>query len=250
MLLHYIVMYCVDLGCMELPVNFCSHTFISQVVNYSGMTTWSHPLIKEAITAYGSNAFIPLFDLTRRSWLFGYLEVMIQGSNFVESSTILKWRAVIKDSINASYAIIHLRRASRQATSRTKKRYAVNFFLSLAPGSRSCPNFAELWAACLFSWWKQGELTKVVAHIIISAKVGEFVPLFGHMALLLYVGIVPLSQNGLVRTCCALCSVWQKNWRETSSSQVGESQLLESTAIFYSLEQATSKLLEGAIINN
>ena len=47
--------------------------------------------------------------------------------------------------------------------------------------------------------WKQGDLTKVVAHSL--AKVGEFVPLFGHVALLLYVGIVLLSQNsGLCST--------------------------------------------------
>ena len=32
-----------------------------------------------------------------------------------------------------------------------------------------------------------------MAHSL--AKVGEFVPLFGHVALLLYVGIVLLSQN-------------------------------------------------------
>ena len=113
MILHYIVMECIRTH-SELPVDFCSRGFIGQVVNF----TKQPPLLSnEAIPALGV-PFEPPFNLTGRAWLLGYIEIMIKAN--IESSTILKWKAVINDSIN-TYAIIHLRRASMQATDRIKK---------------------------------------------------------------------------------------------------------------------------------
>ncbi len=116
MLLQYIVMYCVGTN-RELPANFCSRAFIGQVINF----TRRPPILSDdAIhAAYGDDDFVPPFpNLTGRPWLFGYLETMFRGN--IEASTILKWKAVVDDSISA-YASIHLRQASKQVIYRTTK---------------------------------------------------------------------------------------------------------------------------------
>jgi hypothetical protein len=105
-------MYCVESN-RDLPANFCSRAFISRVVNYTKplhhiLVNDDHPddvLTNEIVAALG-DPFEPPYNLTGRAWLLGYLETTIHGN--IESSTILKWKSVINDSINA-YAIIHLR---------------------------------------------------------------------------------------------------------------------------------------------
>ena len=115
MILHYIVMECIRTH-SELPADFCSRGFIGQVVNF----TKRPPLLSnEAIAALGDPFELP-FNLTGRAWLFGYLEIMILANILASISSFEKCKAVINDSIN-TYAIIHLRRASRQATDRIKK---------------------------------------------------------------------------------------------------------------------------------
>ena len=136
MLLHAIVMDCVRTQ-RELPPNFCSRGFISQVVNY----TRRPPLLSnELIASLGEDEpFEPPFNFTGRAWLFGYLEIMIIG-NILAATQILKIRAVINDSINA-YAIIHLRRASRQVTDRIKKEIRRRIY---SPGSNPPNNAPQL----------------------------------------------------------------------------------------------------------
>ena len=133
MLLHYIVMDCIRTN-RDLPTDFCSRRFIGQVVNF----TRRPPLLSDEVIAALGNPFEPPFDLSGRAWLFGYLETTIHGN--IESSTMLKWKAVINDSIDA-YAIIHLRRASRKATDRIKKELRRQIF---SPASNPPNNAPQL----------------------------------------------------------------------------------------------------------
>jgi hypothetical protein len=139
MILHYIVMDCVRTN-RELPAEFCSRRFISQVINF----TLRPPLLSDdAIhAAYGDDDFVPPFpNLTGRPWLFGYLETMIHGN--IESSTILKWKAVINDSISA-YASIHLRQASKQVLYRTAKEIRRQIFTPAKARPNTAPNLDDI----------------------------------------------------------------------------------------------------------
>jgi len=133
MILHYIVMDCVRTN-RNLPEEFCSRRFISQVINF---TRLPENVSDEVIAFIVGTPFEPHFDFSGRPWLFGYLETMFQGN--IESSTILKWKSVINDSIDA-YAIIHLRQASKQVISRTIKEIRRQIFTPGKARANTAPN--------------------------------------------------------------------------------------------------------------
>ena len=114
MMMHHIIMNCVANN-IAVPV-FTDRGFVEKVLNY--IKDPSNLLVTQA-----KNAFHPSFrpvneTMDGRPWLLGYLARIYRGN--IISSTKAKWRAFIKDSVDA-YGIVHLYNYRKQERYRIKK---------------------------------------------------------------------------------------------------------------------------------
>jgi hypothetical protein len=137
MIMHHVVMNCVDAGIDNPPV-FGSHKFVGAALQYNqdiASNLFGRELLIAAREAYNI-AFAPCNDeMHGRPWLFGYLTNTYHGN--VIGSTEAKWKAVISDSIEA-FGLINLRNIGSQARRRIKKEIRRQLF---HPGS-DVPNNA------------------------------------------------------------------------------------------------------------
>jgi hypothetical protein len=95
MMMHHIVMNCTSNG-IAVPT-FTDPKFVAEVVNHNEPP--SNHLVIQAKNAFNL-FFTPVYeDLDGRPWLLGYLVKFYCGN--IISSTKAKWKAFIKDSIDA-----------------------------------------------------------------------------------------------------------------------------------------------------
>ena len=100
MIMHHIVMNCVNNN-RPMPTNICFPSFINTTLNYNLAPL--NPLLIATIESFNPT-FTPAYEnMHGHPWLLGYLTKMNKGN--IELSMQLKWRAVIKDSINALQCI-------------------------------------------------------------------------------------------------------------------------------------------------
>ncbi len=138
MIMHHVVMNCVDAGIVNPPV-FGNEKFVNAALNYNqpiASDLFGGELLIAAKEAYNI-AFTPCYEeMHGRPWLLGYLANTYHGN--IISSTKSKWnKAVINESIEA-FGLIHLRNIGSQARRRIKKEIRRQLF---NPGS-DVPNNA------------------------------------------------------------------------------------------------------------
>ena len=135
MIMHHVVMNCVTNNINNVP-DFCDAKFVAQALKY--VDDPNHELLIAAKEAFDPHFTPEHEDMDGRRWLLGYLTIFYRGN--IISSTKKKWKAVIKDSIDA-YGWCYLRNVS------TNQRYRIKAELRrqiLTPGTNPPNNVPVL----------------------------------------------------------------------------------------------------------
>jgi hypothetical protein len=135
--MHHVVMNCVDNDFNVIP-DFTHRKFVEQALNYD--IDLNDELLIAAKEAFNPH-FRPVNEgMDGRPWLLGYL-AKIYGGNII-SSTKAKWKAVIKDSIDA-FGIINLRNVSKQQKYRIKNEIRRRIFTPASDPPNNAPDLSR-----------------------------------------------------------------------------------------------------------